>query len=109
MIGNFHANILYNMSKKKVENNPNGVYFKVRRILAITFAILLISLALSTQIALIKNIKLPGVAKQLVMHSVGYGAILGVILIVYLAIATIHDITFEKIAKLAKQIIKIKK
>ena len=55
------------------------VYFKVRRILAITFSIILISLALSAQITLIKNIKTPGVAKQLVMHSVGYGVILGVI------------------------------
>ena len=93
----------------KSEDNPNGVYFNKRRKLA-TLSLMLSSLVCFIIILILKPYaSKPEIAKQIALIGSIEAIKDGVLVALYLIIATIHDISFEKIAKLATDIATIKK
>ena len=101
------TNFIHNMSKS--EENPNGVYFNKRRRI-VTLSLILSSLVCFIIILILKPYASnPEIVKQIALIGSIDAIKDSVLVALYLIIATIHDVTFEKIAKLAKQIIKIKK
>lgn len=93
----------------KSEENPNGVYFNKRRKLA-TLSLMLSSLVCFIIILILKPYASnPEIAKQIALIGSIEAIKDGVLVALYLIIATIHDISFEKIAKLATDIATIKK
>jgi len=94
------------MSTKK---NPNGKFFLIRRIIAFVCLLRLLYLSYNVQKVLEPYISTPEIARQYVISSCIESIILGIIIILYLVLVTIHDISFQKIAKIGKYVMDFKK
>jgi predicted transporter len=95
--------------EQTAEINPNNKYFNKRRKLA-TLSLLLSSFVCFLGIFILKPYSSnPEIAKYIGL-IVSVEAIKdGILVALYLVIATIHDISFEKIANLVTDVAKIKK
>jgi len=108
VLGNLHAKTLINitMSTKK---NPNGKFFLIRRIIVFICLLRFLYVSHKTQITLEPYISNPEIAKQYLLSYCIESAILGAIIILYMILVTIHDMGFEKIAKIGKYVMDFKK
>lgn len=91
------------------EKNPNGKFFLIRRIIVFVCLLRFLYVSHKTQTALEPYISNPEIAKQYLLSSCMESVILGMIIILYMILVTIHDIGFEKIAKIGKYLADFKK
>ena len=91
------------------EKNPNGKFFLIRRIIVFVCLLRFLYVSHKTQTVLEQYISNPEIAKQYLLAYCIESVVLGVIIILYMISVLIHDISFEKIEKLAKYFADFKK
>jgi len=94
------------MSTKK---NPNGKFFLIRRIIVFICLLRFLYVSHKIQKAFEPYISNPEIAKQYLLSYCIEAVILGIIIILYMILVTIHDIGYEKIAKIGKYVMDLKK
>jgi uncharacterized membrane protein len=92
-----------------MQKNPNGKFFFIRRIIVFICLLRLLYVSHQTQTVLAPYISNPEIAKQYLLSSCIESVILGIIIVLYMALATIHDIGFERIEKIGKYVADLKK
>ena len=91
------------------EKNPNGKFFLIRRIIVFVCLLRFLYVSHKIQTSLEPYISNPEIAKQYLLAYCIESVVLGVIIILYMISVLIHDISFEKIEKLAKYVADFKK
>jgi hypothetical protein len=91
------------------EKNPNGKFFLIRRIIVFICLLRLLYISHKIQKAFEPYISNPEIAKQYLLSYCIEAVILGIIIILYMILVTIHDIGYEKIAKIGKYVMDLKK
>jgi len=91
-------------------DNPNGKYFKIRRIIAIISATIILFISLFSEIIITYGILQYNFAEHILKYffhlNIGIIIVCLIYLIVYSILVSIHDISFKKASKLGIDFVK---
>lgn len=88
----------------KLIKNPNGSYFKIRRTVLIVTGIVLLAVIYLIEKTLVANISLPDAIKWFSLVNLTILVCGTLIVVIYYLTVLIHDVSFERIAKLGTKL-----